>query len=125
MPFHISGEGVQYMYDSKVQQIANVIAPHVLFDNVDQAKEFVDSYRLPESAPVPCQIRNMAENFITYSDRFKLTELLDDRRCHPRTTISTVKEAIVEVAKRYVQKYENEELMQLPASVRAGGRVFA
>lgn len=103
------------MYDDKIRQIADRITPHVLFDNVEQAQEYAQSYRQPESAEVSRAIASMAENFVTYASRFGLCELLEDgKKRHHLTLISTLREAIREVANRYIEVHEQQVLAALP-----------
>lgn len=99
-------------YDMKVAEVTKVIAAHVQFDNVDEAIEFRDSFKLPESASVPRQIRKMAEHFITWAERFKLAEYLDEHTAH-RTQVSMLSEAIRLRAAEHVRRVELEELARL------------
>lgn len=112
------------MYDTKVQELADVITPHVLFDGVDQAREFFESYKQPESAAVPQEIRRMAEHFNTYAQRFDIKQFINPRAAH-RTTISMISEAIRLCAKRDVDRHELKELADLGSMDRTTVKVLA
>lgn len=99
-------------YDNKVQELSRVIAPWVVFDRVEQAEEYATSYKLPESAFVPREIKSMAENFITYASRFGIQKFISPNAAH-RTSISMVSEAIRLRAEAYVEECKLIELADL------------
>ncbi|MEO5499787.1 MAG: hypothetical protein ABIR46_04785, partial [Candidatus Saccharimonadales bacterium] len=99
-------------YDAKVQNLAKVLKSEVKFDNVEQALEFMNSYKQSESAPVPRQIHGMAENFITYASRFKVQSYINPRAAH-RTTISMFCEAIRLCAEQFIEQHKLNELADL------------
>ena len=106
-------------YEDKVEMVASVIAPHVKFDSVDEAKEFMTSYRHPDVG-ADRQVQHMARHFARHADHFGLSEMLATIGGCIETRRSALREAIRLCAKRHVEQAELKELVEL--GVRAPAR---
>ncbi len=89
-------------YEDKVAALADAIAPHVQFDTVEEAKEFVVSYRCARTDTVPMQIEQMAEKFIEDADRIGISAELRSIGSCVGTRLSALREAIRMCAERFV-----------------------
>lgn len=96
-------------YDDKVGMLANAIMPHVEFDSVTHAREFVLWYKLPQDSDIVRQLNAMTDNFMSHSDRFNITYLIADIGTSVGTKHSALREAIKICAQRVVERYQLNE----------------